>query len=149
MERDYRDIRTWDLGSYGSGMTEETRLNKPEVMHKQYHGDYVLTKDYLEACDEIDRLQTEVEQLKIAQATLFSRLSTQGLQLSRAETEHETILELLKDVVNQSCLMSKTFGSEGVLNPMSLSAYEGAIKWLVEHGHAVWIKKGYTARWKE
>ena len=64
MERDYRDIRTWDLGSYGSGMTEETRLNKPEVMHKQYHGDYVLTKDYLEACDEIDRLRARINTLE-------------------------------------------------------------------------------------
>ena len=64
MDRDYRDVRTWDLGSYSLGMDEEIRLNKPEVMHKQYHGDYVLTKDYLEACDEIDRLRAELKELE-------------------------------------------------------------------------------------
>ena len=78
------------------------------------------------------------------------------LENSHTAEEMDDLIELLKDVVNQACWVMDPASREWYLNPgyirgdtMALSAYEDAIKWLVENGHAVWIKKGYTARWKE
>ena len=125
---------------------------------------HIMVFDPWELLDEIDRLRSDLKVIQEHSATTLylGKLDRLEKENEALRSEREEMLENLKDVVNQACLVkgdSRTdwrnetrwdfLPTDYHLDTGALSAYEDALAYLVKIGEAEWIREGATARWKE